>query len=265
MAAKKKATKRILLLIGTPTTTKVFAQAEPLWQMYSTAAKLRKMHFIIRLNKSFQSDLLWWHTFLQAWNGFSILRHPAISTQIFVPKPMHWEHGASSRASPPLVTVAMTSEYWNHGQGAGANHSYLYYLPYLSRRHINFQCDNANLVISINKGSCKDKLVMHLLTSCHFRGSLWYISYRFSSTRINQCYSQSSLPWQFASSISNHSQPIPEPTPATFCPPIAITSQAGLDFSSLAELFQQTLSFVSQQNSWLCNHAYTICLYDHAN
>ena len=48
-------------------------------RMYSTAARLRKMHLITRLNISFWLGLLWWHTFLQAWNGFSILRHPTIS------------------------------------------------------------------------------------------------------------------------------------------------------------------------------------------
>jgi len=48
-------------------------------RMYSTAAKLHKMHFVTRLNILFRSVLLWWHIFLQAWNGFSILRNPAVS------------------------------------------------------------------------------------------------------------------------------------------------------------------------------------------
>ena len=79
---RKKATKRqILSLVGTlQHATKVVRPGRAfVARMYSTAAKLRKMHFITRLNKSFRSDLIWWHTFLQAWNGFSILRHPATS------------------------------------------------------------------------------------------------------------------------------------------------------------------------------------------
>ena len=40
--------------------------------------------------------------------------------------------------------------------------------PYLAKKHINFQRDNANLVISINKDSSKEKLVMHLLHSLTF-------------------------------------------------------------------------------------------------
>jgi len=40
--------------------------------------------------------------------------------------------------------------------------------PHLSKLHINFQCDNANLVVTINKCSGKNKLVMHLLPSLSF-------------------------------------------------------------------------------------------------
>jgi len=32
-------------------------------RMYSTAAKVKKMRHFSRLNKSFQSDLHWWHAF----------------------------------------------------------------------------------------------------------------------------------------------------------------------------------------------------------
>ena len=39
---------------------------------------------------------------------------------------------------------------------------------YLSRRHNNFQCDNANLVTAINKSLSKDKFVIHLLRFLSF-------------------------------------------------------------------------------------------------
>ena len=40
--------------------------------------------------------------------------------------------------------------------------------PRLAKHHINFQCNNANLVIAIKKGSSKDKFVMHLLRPLSF-------------------------------------------------------------------------------------------------
>ena len=53
----------------------------------------------------------------------------------------------------------------------------------LYSNHINFQCDNANLVIAINKGSSKDKFVMHLPHSLSF-----FVAY------FNICITASHLP-----------------------------------------------------------------------
>ena len=39
---------------------------------------------------------------------------------------------------------------------------------WLSKYHINFQCDNANLVIAINKGSSEDKFVCIFSAFYHF-------------------------------------------------------------------------------------------------
>ena len=41
---------------------------------YATAAKVKELHFYTRLNVEFRSDLCWWHTFLEDWNGLSLLR-----------------------------------------------------------------------------------------------------------------------------------------------------------------------------------------------
>ena len=39
---------------------------------------------------------------------------------------------------------------------------------HLSKHHVNFKCNNANLVIAINKGSSREKFVIHLLYSLWF-------------------------------------------------------------------------------------------------
>ena len=80
---RKKATKReILSLVGTlqHATKVVWPGRTFVSKMYTSAAKLREMHYIIRLNKAFQSDLFWWYLFLQSWNGFSILRHLSVTS-----------------------------------------------------------------------------------------------------------------------------------------------------------------------------------------
>ena len=173
---RKKATKRqILSLVDTlQHATKVVCPGRAfVARMYSTAAKLRKMHFTTRLNKSFRSDLLWWYTFLQSWNGFSLLRHPAIS---------HPDFYAQTDASGVWGCAAVLGPQWLQWQwplewqdiGIMAKElvpiifTCIVWGSQLSKHHVNFQCDNANLVIAINKGSSKDKFVMHLLRSLSF-------------------------------------------------------------------------------------------------
>ena len=174
---RKKANKRqILSLVGTlQHATKVVRPGRSfVSRMYSTAAKLREMYYITRLNKAFRSDLFWWHTFLQSWNGLSILRHPSLLS--------HPEFFAQTDASGTWGCAAVLGSQWLQWQwppewckiGIMAKEllpiifTCIVWGPRLSRHHINFQCDSANLVIAINKGSSKDKFVMHLLRSLSF-------------------------------------------------------------------------------------------------
>ena len=100
---KKNATKReILLLVGLlQHATKVVRPGRTsVARMYMTATKLQKMHFLTRLNKEFRSDLMWWHTFLQSWNGLSMLHHPALRTaQIYQYRLMLRVHGVVVQCS----------------------------------------------------------------------------------------------------------------------------------------------------------------------
>ena len=74
---KKRATKRqILSLVGLlQHATKVVRPGRSfVSRMYATAAKVKELDFYTRLTKEFQSDLMWWYTFLVSWNGLSLLR-----------------------------------------------------------------------------------------------------------------------------------------------------------------------------------------------
>ena len=75
---KKKATKRdILSLVGLlQHTTKIVRLGRTfIRRMYSTASKVRELHYYTRLGKEFRSDLSWWHLFLENWNGLSFMRY----------------------------------------------------------------------------------------------------------------------------------------------------------------------------------------------
>jgi len=64
--------------------------------MYRTAAKVKKMRHFACLNKSFHSDLHWWHAFINSWNSVSFL-HSANCTfenHIFTDASGSWGFGA---------------------------------------------------------------------------------------------------------------------------------------------------------------------------
>ena len=43
-------------------------------RMFELMSTARKPHHRVRLSREFQSDLAWWSTFLDTWNGVSIIR-----------------------------------------------------------------------------------------------------------------------------------------------------------------------------------------------
>ena len=116
----------------------------------------------------------------------------------------------------------------------------------LSRHHINFQCDNESLVIAINKGSSKDKLVMHLLrclwffaahfdiqiTTTHLPGALNVTADHLSRNNLTQAFLATPT-------LLQHPTSIPPPV-------FTLVSPKQLDWTSLKffSLFQQTLLLI---------------------
>ena len=79
---RKKCTKRELLsLIGTlhHASTMVKPGRIFLRRMIELSTVATQLHFTLRLNRSFRADLEWWATFLEQWNGTSILRVLGVS------------------------------------------------------------------------------------------------------------------------------------------------------------------------------------------
>ena len=263
---KKARKKQILSLVGTlQHASKVVRPGRAfLSRMYSTAAKLCEMYFITRLNKAFRSDLFWWHAFLQSWNGLSILRHPSVSS--------HPEFHAQTDASGTWGCAAVLGSQWLQWQwppewyeiGIMAKElvpiifTCIVWGPRLSRHHINFQCDNGNLVIAINKGSSKDKLVMHLLRSLSFFVAHFdiYITASHLRTWCNKCNGRSPLSWLHVSSLRSHSYPCTTSRNYILC---------GLqaNFSSHARLDIPRFSSIVPTNSimHLLKHLSLLCTY----
>ena len=181
---RKKATKReILSLVGLlQHATKVVKPGRTfISRMYSKAAKLKELHYYTNLTKDFQSDLHWWHIFVNSWNGISFFEsiHPQTTADYHITTDAlgswgcggcfnehwlqyAWPTGWSSVSimAKELVPIVFSSAVWG---------------PLLSKRSIEFRCDNRSLVDAINKGSSKDNMVMHLLRCLWFFTAIFNI------------------------------------------------------------------------------------------
>ena len=162
---KQKATKReILSLVGLlQHTTKVVKSGRTSFsRMYSSAAKLRELHYYTKLTKGFRSDLHWWHVFVNSWNGISFLEsiHSRTVADYYIATVASGSWGCGGwfiehwfqYAWPPdwssinimakeLVPIVLSCAVWS---------------PLLSKRHTEFHCDNQSFVNVINKGSSKN-------------------------------------------------------------------------------------------------------------
>ena len=146
-------------------------------RMYSTAAKVKKLTHFSCLNKSFRSDLYWWQIFINNWNGISLLRSatPTYDYHIYTDASGSWGSGAVFASywfqlpwstewssvnimAKELVPIIISCAVWG---------------PLLQKSSTEFHCDNQDLIASINKGSSKDTMVMHLLRC------LWFFTAAF--------------------------------------------------------------------------------------
>lgn len=178
---KKKATKReILSLVGLlQHAAKVVRPGRSfVSRMYSTAARVPELDYYTRLNREFRSDLYWWHTFLQKWNGVSLLRStgsqlPDIVIQtdasgswgcgaLCQTQWFQWPWPAALAAEAimvkEMIPVVLACSVWG---------------PVIAGKTVKFQCDNTGVVAAINKGSAKEPFVMHLLRC------LWFFTAHF--------------------------------------------------------------------------------------
>ena len=142
--------------------------------MYSTTATVEKLAHFSCLNKSFKSDLYWWHIFINNWNSISLLHSAtpfydyhiytdtsgslgfgAVFASYWFQLPWSTKWSSINIMAKELVPIIISCAVWG---------------PILQKTSAEFHCDNQGLVAAINKGSSKNTIVMHLLRC------LWYFT-----------------------------------------------------------------------------------------
>jgi len=249
---KKTATKReILSLVGLlQHVTKVVRYGRTfVAQMYATAAKVKQLHFFTRLNKEFRSDIAWWHAFAHCWNCLSMLRNSeslSYSFTIHTDASGSWGCGAFMSGqwlqwewpntwvpqgimAKELVSIVLSCAIWG---------------PQLAKQPVLILCDNLSLVNSVNKGSSKDTMVMHLLHCLWFFTAYFDITLKANhipgvkNTAADQL-SRNDMTTFFSTNPDISRVPAPLPAPI-----LEIVSSDGPDWTSLdfCKLFSLAIS-----------------------
>ena len=187
---KKAATKRAMLsLIGELAhASKVVVPGRTfLRRMLDTAHSRPHLDHWIRLDKEFRSDLTWWHTFLDRWNGVSLLAahvHQPPAAVVFTDASGKWGCGATDGqewlqcpwheswndvniATKELVPIIIAVGTWG---------------PRWENQHILFRSDNMAVVEILKSRTSRDPRIMHLLRCLHFLCAKYSI--RVSVTHI---------------------------------------------------------------------------------
>ena len=148
-------------------------------RMYKAAARLKKLSHSTRLTAGFRSDLRWWHLFA-SWNGTSFLDN--CSPDHFIATDASGSWGCGGIFGPQWIQLAWSKEWARRDIMAKELVpivlSCAMWGPLLSGSKVQFKCDNSGVVDSINKGSSKEPLVMHLLRC------LWFFSAYFGFTIV---------------------------------------------------------------------------------
>ena len=142
-------------------------------RMIDVAHSRPRLHHWIRINNDFKSDLLWWHCFLEDWNGVALLStHSSKPPSIEVFSDASGSWGCSALwgsswfqapwsadwsqvniATKELVPVVLAFGIWG---------------PLWSYKHVLVRSDNMAVVEIIRARTSRDSLIMHLLRCLHF-------------------------------------------------------------------------------------------------
>ena len=176
----------------------------------------------MRLNGEARSDIRWWDTFADTWNGVGLLAtlgHVQPSIQVQSDAAGSWGCGATwhskwlqfrwhkemsdfpiaTKEMYPVVLAAFIWGQWWSGQ------------------HVLFQVDNNTVAAAVRSGSCRERRVMQLLRVLHFVAAKYQFTFTAehilgSDNPVADAISRDSVPKAF--SLSPQLEQVPDHVPA---------------------------------------------------
>ena len=220
-------------------------------RMFELLAGIRKAHHPIRLNNAFKSDLMWWDSFLEAWNGVSLLQsvlHRAPDHHLYTDAAGSFGCGAIwghrwfqyrwSRAfrdeeisQQELLPIVIACMVWGRQWQGQA---------------ILCHCDNMAVVQVVHSGYSTDRQLMRLIRCLFFIRAYWQISVRAvhipgELNVVADAISRNNTPLLFQKVPDANPEPTPLPAPLL---DLLVEHQPDWLSPSWAQLFKSCLQLV---------------------
>ncbi len=138
-------------------------------RMINLSKSVRNLERGIRLNVSFRSDLQWWLTFIQKWNGHCFLPRAVHQIVLFSDASGSWGCGALYGSSwlqfkwPPCAPTNIATKEIIPILFAAAIWGTLW-----RGTTVTCFCDNTAVVAALRKGNARDEALMHIIRCLSF-------------------------------------------------------------------------------------------------
>ena len=215
-------------------------------RMFELLGGARRSHHHIRLNTSFQSDVLWWDAFLESWNGISMIhsgQQPSI--HIWTDASGRFGCGAIEPISKHWIQMKWPKE--NMGSGMPLDEESITLKELLPivlacavwgesfrNMRVTVHCDNLGTVALVNSGYSRVPQIMHLLrclffVRARFQIELWAVHIPGMDNIVADAISRNNLSLLHSQVPGSFGQQSPIPPPL-----LALLVGRQLDWTSVS-------------------------------
>lgn len=149
-------------------------------RLFELLAGTRRAHHHVRLNSTFRSDIRWWSTFMDSWNGVSMMSQEETPSQAEIWTDASGSYGCGAIAPHLRQWIQLRWPGHSHTGFNPRDQSILWkelipiviacavWAKHWRGLRVTVHCDNTGTVAVVNAGYSREHNIMHLLRCLFF-------------------------------------------------------------------------------------------------